>query len=247
MTHSMNKAIIVGATSGIGHEVAVLLIKKGWYVGVCGRRTDKLNELKQLNPSQVFTMTLDVTKDDAISKFVSLANEMNGIDLYLHISGIGFQNKELDIQRELDTVETNTKGFTRMVNAAFHYFKQHTERKGHIACISSIAGTKGLGAAPSYSATKAYCNTYMEALEQLANIKGLSINFTDIRPGFVDTELLKGDYKYPMLMKPENVAKAIVNGIEKKKRVVTIDWRYRIMVFFWRLIPKFIWVKLKIQ
>ena len=192
-------------------------------------------------------MTIDVTKDDAVSKFVSLANEMNGIDLYLHISGIGFQNKELDIEKELNTVETNTKGFTRMLNAAFHYFQEHPEHKGHIACVSSIAGTKGLGAAPSYSASKAYCNTYMEALEQLANIKKLLINFTDIRPGFVNTELLKGDYKYPMLMKPQNVAKAIVNGLEKKRRVVTIDWRYRIMVFFWRLIPKCIWVKLKVQ
>ena len=243
----MSKAIIVGATSGIGHEVALLLIKKGWTVGVCGRRTDKLNELKQMSPDQVFTKALDVTKDDAIDNFVSLADEMNGIDLYLHISGIGFQNKELDIEKELNTVETNTKGFTRMVDAAFRYFQQHPECRGHIACISSIAGTKGLGVAPSYSATKAYCNTYMEALEQLANIKGLSINFTDIRPGFVDTDLLKGDYKYPMLMKPENVAKAIVNGLEKKKRVVTIDWRYRVMVFFWRLIPKCVWVKLRIQ
>lgn len=243
----MSKAVIVGATSGIGHEVALLLIKKGWKIGVCGRRTDKLNELKQLSPGQVITRTLDVTSDDAIDSFMSLANEMNGIDLYLHVSGIGFQNKELDIEKELSTVETNTKGFTRMIDAAFHYFSKHPECGGHIACVSSIAGTKGLGAAPSYSATKAYCNTYMEALEQLANIKGLSIDFTDIRPGFVDTELLKGDYKYPMLMKLENVAKAIVSGIEKRKRVVTIDWRYRIMVFFWRLIPKRIWVKLKIQ
>ena len=243
----MNKAIIAGATSGIGREVSILLIKKGWHVGVCGRRADKLKELKLMSPDQVFTKTLDVTKSDAIDDFISLASEMNGIDLYLHISGIGFQNKELDIDRELSTVETNTKGFTRMVDAAFHYFQQHPEHRGHIACISSIAGTKGLGAAPSYSATKAYCNTYMEALEQLASIKGLSITFTDIRPGFVDTDLLKGTYKYPMLMNPKDVAKAIVNGLEKKKRVVTIDWRYRIMVFFWRLIPKCIWVKLKIQ
>ncbi len=243
----MNKAIIVGATSGIGREVAILLIKKGWHIGVCGRRTDKLNELKQLSPDQVFTRTLDVTSDDAVIDFISLANEMNGIGLYLHISGIGFKNKELDIERELSTVETNTKGFTRMVGTAFHYFQQHPELRGHIACISSIAGTKGLGVAPSYSATKAYCNTYMEALEQLANIKGLPITFTDIRPGFVDTDLLKGDYKYPMLMNPKDVAKSIVNGLEKKRRVVTIDWRYRTMVFFWRLVPKCIWVRLKVQ
>ncbi|MDO5447841.1 MAG: SDR family NAD(P)-dependent oxidoreductase, partial [Prevotellaceae bacterium] len=148
---------------------------------------------------------------------------------------------------ELRTVETNAAGFTRMIDTVFHYFERHQERKGQIACVSSIAGTKGLGAAPSYSATKAYCNTYMEALELLATMKHLHFTFTDIRPGFVNTDLLKGDYKYPMMMLPQYVAKALVHGIEKEKRVVTIDWRYRIMVFFWRLIPKCIWVKMKVQ
>lgn len=243
----MKNAIIVGATSGIGREVAMLLLKKGWSIGVCGRRTDKLEELRLQAPDRVFTQTIDVTTDEAPARFTELATRMNGIDLYFHVSGIGFQNKALDPEKELSTVETNAKGFTRMIGAAFRYFESHPERQGHIACVSSIAGTKGLGAAPAYSATKAYCNTYMEALEQLANIKGLPIAFTDIRPGFVDTDLLKGDYKYPMMLKPASVAKAIVRAIERKRRVATIDWRYRIMVFFWRLVPKSIWVKLKVE
>lgn len=241
------KAIIVGATSGIGYETAKLLINKGWTVGVCGRRLEKLEELQQINPENIFIQPIDITQNDASEKFLALAERMNGIDLYLHVSGIGFQNKELDIDKELNTIETNTKGFTRMIDTAFRYFETTPEKRGHIACVSSIAGTKGLGTAPSYSATKRYCNTYMEALEQLSNIKGLNITFTDIRPGFVDTDLLKGDYKYPMMMKPQSVAKSIVQGIEHKKRIVVIDWKYRLLVFLWKLVPECLWVKMKIQ
>jgi len=243
----MKKAIIVGATSGIGREVAKLLIAKGWTIGVCGRREDKLLELQRQDAAHIFIQALDVTCADAPEKLRTLMGAMGGVDLYLHVSGIGFQNKELDLEKELKTVETNAKGFTRMVCTMFRYFEENPLRKGHIACVSSIAGTKGLGVSPSYSATKRYCNTYMEALEQLAHIKGLPITFTDIRPGFVDTDLLKGDYKYPMLMRPERVAQAMVRGIERKKRVVTIDWKYKLLVFFWRWIPKCIWVKMKIQ
>lgn len=243
----MKKAIIVGATSGIGREVAKILIEKGWTIGLCGRRTELLEQLKAGNPEIVHIQTLDITQEDAPERLLELIDQMNGINLYLHVSGIGYQNKELDINKELRTVETNTKGFTRMMCTIFHYFENHPERQGHIACISSIAGTKGLGVAPSYSATKSFCNTYMEALEQLATLKRLSITFTDIRPGFVDTDLLKGDYQYPLMMQPSKVAKAIVIGIEQKKRTITIDWRYKLIVFFWRLIPKGLWVKLRIQ
>lgn len=242
----MKKAIIVGATGGIGREVAILLINQGWKVGICGRRTEKLDELKTINPDNVYVQAMDVTSDDAPQKLLSLIAQMDGIDLYLHVSGIGFQNPELDTDKELATAETNVVGFTRMLDTAFHYFATRPDVCGQIACVSSIAGTKGLGAAPSYSASKRYCNTYMEALEQLANIKGLNITFTDIRPGFVDTDLLKGSAHYPMLMKPEKVARAIVSGLDRKKRVITIDWRYKILVFFWRLVPKCIWVRLKL-
>lgn len=230
MNKLMNSVIIVGATSGIGREVAKLFINRGWKVGVCGRREEKLLKLQQLNPKTVFIKVLDVTKEDAPAGLNSLIDEMDGLDLYLHVSGVGYQNKTLDPTPELQTVETNAKGFTRMIDTIFHYFELHPERKCHIACISSIAGTKGLGVSPAYSATKAYCNTYMEALEQLASIKGLDITFTDIRPGFVDTDLLKGDYKYPLMMKADKVAKDIVKGIERK-----------------RMIPKCLWVKLNIQ
>ena len=87
------------------------------------------------------------------------------MDVFLLSSGIGKQNLSLQPDIELQTAATNVSGFIRMVNAAYHYFEQHG--KGHIAVISSIAGTKGLGSAPAYSATKRFQNTYIDALDQI--------------------------------------------------------------------------------
>jgi short-subunit dehydrogenase len=75
----------------------------------------------------------------------------------------------------------------------------------------------------------------------------LKISFTDIRPGFVATPLLKSEKRYPMLMRVSDVAKDIVRAIERRKRVAIIDWKFRILVGFWRLIPKCIWLRLPIR
>ena len=166
------------------------------------------------------------------------------MDVFLLSSGIGSQNRNLNSDIELSTDQTNTVGFTQMVISAYDYFKKHGS--GQLAVISSIAGTKGLGAAPSYSATKRYQNTYIEALDQLAQMEKLPIVFTDIRPGFVKTDLLKND-KYPMLMSPQYVARKIVKAIERKKRRTVIDWKYAVLVFFWKLIPSFVWRRLPIH
>lgn len=77
-------------------------------------------------------------------------------------------------------------------------------------------------------------------------MRGLNIRFTDIRPGFVATDLIK-DGNYPLKLRADDVAKMIVRAIEKKKAVVTIDWRYRLLVFFWRMIPRCVWKRLKIK
>ena len=117
---------------------------------------------------------------------------------------------------------------------------------GHLAAITSIAGTKGLGAAPSYSATKAFQNTYLQSLEQLSSMRHLSISVTDIRPGFVNTDLLRDGNHYPLLMKKERVAHHIVQALHHQRRVVVLDTRWRIITFFWRLIPNSLWHKIKI-
>ena len=89
-------------------------------------------------------------------------------------------------------------------------------------------------------------NTYIEALEQLANAQQLNIRFTDIRPGFVDTDLLNDGRRYPLLLDKVKVAKEIVDSIDKKRHVRVIDWRWRIVTSNWRLIPRFLWRHFKL-
>lgn len=251
----------MGATSGIGQEVARLLAINGYEVGIAGRREERLVQMAQATPGIVTHRQIDVTKEDAPTELYKLIEELGGMDLYFHSSGIGWENVALDADKELKTVETNGVGFVRMVSAAYNWFAEQRadeakqraegdeqragdkERKARIACITSIARTRGLGAAPAYSATKHMQAHYLECLSQQARMRHLNIGITDIRPGFVATDLIAGSH-FPLQLKAENVARTIVRAIERGSEVVTIDWRYRLLVAAWQLIPRWLWVRL---
>lgn len=251
----------MGATSGIGQEVARLLAANGYEVGIAGRRKERLVQTAQATPGIVTYRQIDVTKEDAPTELYKLIEELGGMDLYFHSSGIGWENVALDADKELKTVETNGVGFVRMVSAAYNWFAEQradeakqraegaeqrassTERKARIACITSIARTRGLGAAPAYSATKRMQAHYLECLSQQARMRHLNIGITDIRPGFVATDLIAGSH-FPLQLKAEDVARTIVRAIERGSEVVTIDWRYRLLVAAWQLIPRWLWVRL---
>lgn len=236
----MNKrAIVIGASSGIGREVAKLLIQEGWTLGVAARRIELLQDIGNVEVEQI-----DVTTEDAPARLRSLIERLGGMDLFFYASGIGKQNRELQQDIEIATMQTNALGFTRMIGEAYRYFAE--QGAGHIAAITSIAGTKGLGPAPAYSATKAMQNVYLQALEQQAHARGLRIRFTDIRPGFVDTALLSGDFHYPMMLKPQNVACEIIRAINARKHIRVIDWKYRLLTAVWRRIPLFLWRRIKL-
>lgn len=251
----------MGATSGIGQEVAKLLAANGYEVGIAGRREERLVQMAQATPGIVTHRQIDVTKEDAPTELQKLIEELGGMDLYFHSSGIGWENVALDADKELKTVETNGVGFVRMVSAAYNWFAEQKadeakqraegdeqkasdkERKARIACITSIARTRGLGAAPAYSATKRMQAHYLECLSQQARMRHLNIGITDIRPGFVATDLIAGSH-FPLQLKAEDVARTIVRAIERGSEVVTIDWRYRLLVAAWQLIPRWLWVRL---
>ena len=238
------RIIIIGATSGIGKKVVEGYISRGWKVGVAGRRAEELEALRLQAPNQVCTQVIDVTHEDSPQHLHALISQLGGMDIFLLSSGVGNQNPTLQPDIELRTAATNVEGFIRMTTAAYHFFEQ--QGHGHLAVISSIAGTKGLGAAAAYSATKRFQNTYMDCMDQLARMNKLNITFTDIRPGFVATPLLK-DRNYPLLMNVTDVAEEIIQSIERKKRVAIIDWKYRILVAFWRLIPRWLWLRLPVK
>ncbi len=234
----------MGATSGIGREVAILLAQSGWTVGVAGRRETLLRTLVSSVSGVTCCQMIDVNDANAPQQLHQLIEKLGGMDLYLHSAGIGWQNVELDMEKEMHTVGTNATGFTRLVTAAYTYIASHGG--GHVAAISSIAGTKGLGAAPSYSATKAYQQHYLESLQQLSSIRHDNITITDIRPGFVATDLIAGS-NFPLQLNVTDVARTIVDALNSRKQVKIIDWRYRILVALWHTIPRSLWVKMKIK
>lgn len=240
----MNQAIVMGASSGIGREVARLLIEKGWTVALAARRQEPLEALRAMAPGRVSVARVDVADAEAAQRLEQLFETMGHVDLYFHASGIGKQNRELEPDIELATLATNGVGFTRMVGVA--YRRMARQGGGHIACITSVAGTKGLGPAAAYSATKAMQSTYLQALEQLAHRQGLRIGFTDIRPGFVDTPLLTGSMHYPMLLDTTAVARTIVKAVVRRRHVVVIDWRWRLFTALWRRLPRCVWRRLRL-
>jgi short-subunit dehydrogenase len=240
----MPKAIIVGASSGIGMEIAQKLWNQVWTIGIAARRIELLEEFRDDLPYEVTAKQIDVNDENAEKLLLELIDELGGMDLFVYVAGIGKVNMNLDSDIELSTFNTNTVGFARMVGAAYRYMAKNGG--GHIAVVSSIAGTKGIGVAPAYSASKAMQSNYIEALEQQAHIRGLNIKFTDIRPGFVKTALLDRKNKYPLIMSPKYVAKKAVDAINSKKHIAIIDWKWRIVTHCWKLLPHFIWRRMKV-
>lgn len=239
--------VIIGASSGIGLETARLFAGKGWRVGVAARRIEPMQQLEAEFAAGVITpAVIDVNADDAGDRLIALCDTLGGPDVILHCVGIGYTNRDADTQTDIDTVRTNVVAFTRIIDTAYHYMA-HRGRPGHVAAITSVASTRGLGIAASYSASKRYQVNYLQALSQLAHLRHEPVTFTDIRPGFARTPLLDPTRRYPLLMSPATVARGIYRAITRGRRVAVIDWRWRLLVALWRLIPDAIWRRLPVD
>ena len=239
----MKRAVIMGATSGIGREVALLLLSEGWHVGIAGRREERLKQIQALQPQSIAYEVIDVTREDAPVLLQHLIDKLGVMDLYLHFSGNGRYNPDLDPSLEKEVVRTNVNGFINMTNHAFRYFKE--QKGGHLAAVTSVAGRRGIALNALYSSSKRFQMTYLTALAQLSHNGKYGITITDIQPGFVKTDFLH--HSYPLMMKTPYVARKIVQGLRKGKRRVVIDWRYRVIVCVWHMIPGWIWERINLQ
>lgn len=237
--------IVIGATSGIGREIARTYARRGNFVGVCGRRTDRLDELCREPGGAAVSCRLDVTADDAPATLRHFVREMGGIDLLVYCAGCGWNNPGLDLDLDMRTVRTNADGLTAIGDTIFDIFATDgaaTQTRGQIAVLTSVAGTHGIGISATYSASKRYQWTYLEALAQLARVRKVPVDITDIRPGFVDTPLLDTSaHHYPMLMNVNAATRRIVRAIDRRRHVVVIDGRWAVLTALWRRIPRLIW------
>jgi short-subunit dehydrogenase len=231
----MKKAIIIGATSGIGKAVAEILLQEGYLVGVTGRREDLFTAMQQQFTGRVFCKKMDVQEQSTLASICNeLVNQMGGMDLLVISAGIGEGNKQLDFEIENDVIKTNIQGFTCIADWGITFFKK--QGYGHLVNISSIAGIRGNGLAPSYNASKAYQINYLEGLRLNTVKSGFDITVTDIRPGFVDTAMAKGNGLF-WVAPVQKAAEQIVESIKRKKRVVYITKRWGLIGYFLKIIP----------
>jgi short-subunit dehydrogenase len=231
----MKKAIVVGATSGIGKGLAKLLADHDYKVGITGRRTELLEELKSENPDSYFIQTFDVTDMKlVVEKLEQLTTKLGGLDLLILSAGTGNINNELDFEIEKRTIDTNVTGFTCIADWTLKYFEK--QKYGHLVAISSIGGLRGSKQAPSYNASKAYQINYLEGLRQKATKCKEQIFITDIRPGLVDTEMAKGEGLF-WVMPVDKAVRQIFRAIKKKRKVTYITKRWGLIAKILKLIP----------
>ena len=227
--------IVIGATSGIGKALFEKYVKEENRLGIIGRRTQLLDELKHQYPSKTHTATADITKQDEVEQAISsLQKKLGSIDLAIVCSGIGDLNPSLDYNVERPTIDTNVIGWTFVVDMLYNLFEQ--QGHGHLVAITSAGGLRGEPMAPAYSATKAYQINYMEALRKKEYKAGGKITVTDVRPGLVDTAMAKGEGLF-WVMPVEKVARQIYTAIRNKNSKIYVTKRWHLLAAINKNLP----------
>lgn len=232
----MKKTIVIGATSGIGYNLALILVNNGYSVAGAGRRIELLNELKTNYPYNIFPFLFDVRITHTINDTLQLMiDKLGGVDLIVYCSGAGDLNPALDYSKEQISIDVNVKGFTAIADFAYTYFQ--SQGYGHFLTISSIMGLRGNAIAPAYSASKAYQINYLEGLRQRANAQKSNIVITDVRPGSIRTDMMKGEGHF-WVSTPEKASKQIFKAIRKQRKVVYVSNRWSIIAFLLKIFPR---------
>ncbi|MFA6087210.1 SDR family NAD(P)-dependent oxidoreductase [Mucilaginibacter sp.] len=235
-TTPATKIIIIGASSGIGKELTLQLVRGNHVVGITGRRVDLLEELKCKYPDKIFYAQMDNTDLDSVdSNLEYLKKRLDGLDLLILCSGVGNLNETVDFVLEQQTIELNVTAFTKIANWTVKCFEKQSS--GHFVAITSLAGMISSDVAPAYNASKAFQINYLKGLRSKLKKSNSPINITDVRPGFVDTAMAKGEGLF--WVAPVNkAAYQIIAAINKKKTLVYITKRWAIIAYIFRLINK---------
>jgi NAD(P)-dependent dehydrogenase (short-subunit alcohol dehydrogenase family) len=209
------KVVIVGASSGIGAELARVLARKGCEVALVARREEALKSLSaainQQEGKPVATVyPSDVTDFDKSEALLdAIARDLGGLDGLFYCAGVMPKVKpgEYDFSKDRQMIEVNLLGAIAWINSAAKRFS--IAKSGVIVAISSIAGDRGRASAPGYMTSKAALSAYMESIRN--RISRFGVRVVTIKPGFVDTEMLAG-VQTPI--KPSPVADVVRDIIE---------------------------------
>lgn len=237
----MKKIAIIGATSGIGRALAVEMHDRGYTVGVTGRRLERLLELKQELKTRIHTQFMDVVElDDSIIQLNQLKKEMGGLDIIVLNAGVSnYQKESVGREADLHVIDVNVRGFANLASYSFNLFEE--QGQGHIVGISSVAGLFGWGLNIPYNASKSFVNTYLQGYRQKAKHSDANISVSTILPGFVESEMTEDKKDLFWVQPTEKAAKQIADAIEDKKNEAYITKRWRLVGWFVKLIPNWLW------
>lgn len=228
----MKKAIILGASSGIGKATALEFIKHDYQVFITGRRESNLKEIQAIDPKKIAYHAFDLLREDCLEILEEQLHQFYPVDIIMISAGTGELNPELEFIKEKPSIKLNILTFTKLSLWAFHLFEK--QGFGQLVVISSIGGLAGNPVAPAYSASKAYQINYLKGLRMKVKKSNSRIFITEIRPGFVKTAMAQGEKMF-WVSSPQKAAKQIFRAIRKKKKTVCITKRWEIISLFLRI------------
>jgi short-subunit dehydrogenase len=235
-------AIIIGASSGIGLELCRHLAAKDYRIGIAARRKSLLDEAAASFPQVCCVRAMDMSQpDEALQCFKTMLDAVAPVDFIYLCAGTGHLNPDLLWKLEEETIRVNTLGFAALASSAMVYFLK--QRHGHLVGITSVAAVRASSAAPAYGATKAFESHYLDSLRLRARHSGAPIFVTEIRPGFVDTAMMKTDHPF-WVSSPAVAASQIATAAEARKSFGYVTRRWRFAAWLLRLLPTIIYQRI---
>ncbi|WP_276278969.1 SDR family NAD(P)-dependent oxidoreductase [Halorussus caseinilyticus] len=228
--------IVVGASAGIGRELAKVFARNGHEVGLTARRREKLVELADELPTAGYVKEMDIAEtDEARGRLRELAEEMGGVETIVVNAGVFFTNESLEWETKKTTIDVNVAGFTAIADAAFDYFV--SRGGGTLVGLSSVGALHGGRVAPTYNASKAFVSNYLSGLRQKTSAEGLPVTVTDIKPGFVDTESANVEGAF-WVAPPEVAAEQIFDAIQADRNHAYVTRRWRLVGWLLKALPE---------
>ncbi len=238
------RALVVGASSGMGEEMARQLARQGCAVALLARREAELARLAEELGPNAHTYPHDVTCYEQVpALFQQVCRDMGGLDAIIYAAGAmpRLGPGEYSFEKDRQIIEVNVLGAIAWLNEAAYRFGQAGE--GTIVGIASVAGDRGRGGQPVYGASKAFLTTYLESLRNRLGPLGVSV--VTVKPGPVETPMTAGLGKMPLMITADKAASQIITAAQAGKRTVYVPGAWRPIMAIIRMIPSAVFQRMK--